>query len=149
MLCQCNSTELKPTYTLSGSGNSLRIIFTTHEGITRRCPFPKKLWVQLVNHRYAANLLYYITSHNSANLLTISNSTASPLTVCIVTKVVYRTSLSKQATLNCFNLVIQLMLDSSNHSYTVSIYLQQKHSTALGIEVRLVQEHPSLSVKLT
>ena len=86
MLCQCNSTTLKPTYTLSGSGNSLCIIFTTHEGISCRCPFPKKLWVQLVNRRYAANLLYYITSHTSANLLAVSNSTASPLTVCIVTR---------------------------------------------------------------
>ena len=31
-------------YTLSGSENSLHIIFATHEWMTRQCPFPKKLY---------------------------------------------------------------------------------------------------------
>ena len=77
--------------------------------------------------------------------LSVTPQHHAPLTVCIVIKVVYITSLSKQTTLNCFNLLLQLMLDSSNHSHTVYICLQQKHSTTLGIEIHLVQEHPSLS----
>ena len=75
------------------------------------------------------------------NLLHIGNSTRSSLTVCMVTEAVYRTSLSKQTTLTRSTPVIQVNLDPFNRSCTISISLQQKHSTALGIKKHFAQEH--------
>ena len=43
------SEALKPVYTLSGSENLRRIAFTTQAGTTLLFPFPRKLYVQLVN----------------------------------------------------------------------------------------------------
>ena len=79
-------------------------------------------------------------------------STSSSLTLCIVTKAVYRTSLSRQTITNVSKQVTQPSLLSKRSSTSGNLQ-QQMHSTAHGIVRHFMQEHqevlPSLSVKLT
>ena len=73
-------------------------------------------------------------------LLLITVCTLSPLTVCLVTSTVHRTSLSTQSVLNVSKHVTYLSLPSK-HSLTSDNLLQQMPSTARGVGRHFMHEH--------
>ena len=125
------------TFIEATSGNSLRMAFTTHAGITRRFFFPNTPWTHQVNWRYAAkrhalqiewetitittvpdnggwgkNKLHRCRRH--ACLFTMGSGKGLQRALWIATSAVFRTSVSKKQSWTLYDLLCKSHLSKKS-----------------------------------